>query len=275
MDPAERPARCSFRSPVMEKTMDVLKERVARILQDEGLRDELKQMSPDQAGLLSPLRAAVGTDELREFVDSYSPEAALPGVHEFETIVLQYGRPVLLVRGKGFDTPTFDDPRSEVWRDRLAGARAHLEAAIPAVGRVEVQHHPTFDWLGTGWLVAPDIMVTNRHVAEVFAQRQGATFTFRQNFRHETMSGSVDFFEGYQQGQTREFRLEEVLYIGDDDGPDMAFFRVRHTGSSGQLADPISLATRPAEVGQLVAVIGYPAQDSRILDPLLMRRIFG
>src|SRR5262245_65100791 len=111
-----------------------LKERVARILQDPEMREQLARLSPEQVGYLSPMRAAVGPEEFRDFVEGYSAEAAPPGINELETIVLRYGRPVYLVRGDGFEPPPSPDPQSEVWRERLEAARRQLAAAIRASG---------------------------------------------------------------------------------------------------------------------------------------------
>ncbi|HUR79436.1 MAG TPA: DNA/RNA non-specific endonuclease, partial [Thermoanaerobaculia bacterium] len=69
------------------------------------------------------------------------------------------------------------------------------------------------------------------------------------------------------------FRLEEILHIEGDNGPDVAFLRV--TQIAGQaLATPIKLAASTEE-NEMVAVIGYPARDSRIPDQPLMDAIFG
>src|SRR5262249_25259126 len=93
-----------------------------------------------------------------------------------ETIVRREGRPVLLIRDDQFKAEFARD--SEVWRERLARAEAGINAVIPSVGRIEV---PALGipFLGTGWLVADDILVTNRHVARDFGQADGQRFIFR------------------------------------------------------------------------------------------------
>ncbi|HYP25836.1 MAG TPA: hypothetical protein VE262_03875 [Blastocatellia bacterium] len=60
---------------------------------------------------------------------------------------------------------------SVVRRDRLHTAKPALDAVIPAVGRVEVTNHPGYTWVGTGWLIGEDVIVTNHHVAREFALR--------------------------------------------------------------------------------------------------------
>ena len=80
-----------------------------------------------------------------------------------ETIVLRTGRPVLAVVGDEAQL-VFSDADSSVWESRLRQASGPLAAAARAVGRIEVEGH-SLAWLGTGWLVRPDVVVTNRHVA--------------------------------------------------------------------------------------------------------------
>ena len=146
-----------------------------------------------------------------------------------------------------------------------------------------MQNHPELNWVGTGWLVAPDIVVSNAHVASQFATKssEGAGYVFRHNFRRRAMSASIDFRMEYGNDAVNEFRLKEVLYIGprDDFGnhdPDVALFRLgAPLSESASLGSPIAMSKNAPTVNLRVAVIGYPAFDSRIPDADLMRSIFG
>ena len=62
-----------------------------------------------------------------------------------------------------------DQADSEIWKERLTKAKPLLDEAIRAVGRIDLQG-ARLDWVGTGWLVADNILVTNRHVAREFAR---------------------------------------------------------------------------------------------------------
>ena len=225
------------------------------------------------------LRAKREGRETREQAESFKPilETAAEGQRTsphpqlaLETIVLRTGRPVLAV-SKDEPQLTFTDAESEVWRDRLSKARAKLIPAIRAVGRVELKNNPRFDWVGTGWLVQPDVIVTNRHVALEFGKRNGGTFVFRPGIGGAAMSASVDFLEEFGRAESRSFPLTEILDIEDEDGPDLAFLRVKGDG----LAQPITLSSKSPNEKQMIAVIGYPARDSRIPDQQLMETIFG
>jgi endonuclease G len=195
-----------------------------------------------------------------------------PGKRRFalETIVLKKGRPVLAV---SHDEPQlrFEDAESEVWRERLIKARPVLVPAIRAVGRIELQNHPRLSWVGTGWLVRPDVIVTNRHIAREFGRAGEDGFFFRLGPDRQSMSASIDFLEEFGNPDQRPFRITSILDIADEDEPDLAFLRVEGDG----MAPHISLQAGHVDRLQVVAAIGYPARDSRIPDQLLVEEIFG
>nr|WP_232542046.1 DNA/RNA non-specific endonuclease [Nocardia bovistercoris] len=165
---------------------------------------------------------------------------------------------------------TFTDPESEVWRTRLSAASEALVRAARAVGRIEVTGHDAA-WLGTGWLLASDIVVTNRHVAREFGRAGGAGFVFRQGF-FGPMTASIDFLEEADRPEDLTFAISRILHIEDDAGPDIALLRVQQTGAG--MSAPIPLSEAPV-ADDLLAVIGYPARDSRIPDQALMDKIYG
>lgn len=186
-----------------------------------------------------------------------------------ETIVLRTGRPVLAIANDEAKL-IFNASDSRVWKQRLESAAGMLTPVIRAVGRVEVQGHPTHDWLGTGWLVAPDVIVTNRHVAREFGQASGGTFVFRRSLLRR-MRANVDFLEEAGNSAERVARVLSILHIEGENGPDLAFLRVQ----GGGLGQPIPIFTGAVTPQRQVAVIGYPARDSRIPDQALMDEIFG
>ena len=191
-----------------------------------------------------------------------------------ETIVFRKARPVLAIAQ---DTAQLimTEEDSELWKERLSKAEALLTPAIRAVGRIEVTGHPEVDWLGTGWLVRPDVVVTNRHVAEEFGRANGtAGFVFRRGVIGKPMSASVDFLEEANHTGERIATVRSILHIEGENGPDIAFLQVGAASSSG-LAGAIGLATGTIMAKQQVAVIGYPARDSRVPDQDAVRRIFG
>ncbi|MBN3760770.1 DNA/RNA non-specific endonuclease [Burkholderia sp. Ac-20365] len=236
----------------------------------------------DQAAVIEKLRMLRAQDpelgeELQRRLRAATPEVAFvprngsdAAALTPETIVLRTGRPVLGIRE---DAVRLDVQfaESETWRARIAQASAVLNQPIRGVGRIELKGHPYLTWVGTGWLIRSDVMVTNRHVAREFAKRSGDGFTFRIGVGQPSMEVDVNFLAEFEREERRVLALREVLHIEEDDGPDFAFLRI----AESDFAAPVKLSTRPSRLAQTVAVIGYPARDSRIPDAPLMDRLFG
>jgi endonuclease G, mitochondrial len=239
--------------------MSTIESRLARLQRfnawvhrsDPKLAEESADLKPS-----SGLKAMAGTEDT----------VAL------ESIVLRRTRPVLAIRDNHTKLDFVDQADSEIWRARLTKAKPVLDAAIRAVGRIDLQG-ARLDWVGTGWLVAQNIMVTNRHVAREFATRKGDGFTFQIGL-NGPMTADVDFLQEIDNPARLVFKLIKPLYIEEEPGPDLSFFEVALTEGHAKLAAPIELATQIAAT-ENVATIGYPAYDSRIPEPALMEQIFG
>lgn len=204
----------------------------------------------------------------RKPLESRSTTSAPPIT--MESIVLAKGRPVLAIR-KDETVIEFSEEDSKVWKQRLTDAQLALKPAIQAIGRIEVEGHPQLDWIGTGWLIHPGIVVTNRHVAREFSRNSPNGFIYRNAINGSKMVASIDFVEEIErQDSSRTFKLSDVIHIEDDDGPDIAFLKVRNDGDPSHipLADSF-------DATKWVATVGYPARDSRVPDQQLMDRLFG
>ena len=129
-----------------------------------------------------------------------------------------------------------------------------------------------FDWVGTGWLVAENIIVTNRHAANEFAARSEG-FAFKMGLNGQ-ISADVDFLQEIDNSKRLVVKLLKPLHIEEPPGPDVAFFEIEIVSGNAKLAEPIDRATRIVNT-ENVAAIGYPAYDSRIPEPDLMERIYG
>lgn len=186
-----------------------------------------------------------------------------------EAIVLLLARPALKVQFGDF--PALESLPPE-WT-LLDQHRAQIREAIARVGRIEVTGHPDLDWVGTGFLVGADLVMTNRHVANEFARRDGKRWSFVGG-----RSPEFDLLEEADNPAEMSFTISEVIGIHDSDDIDMALLRVSPTSDNGatSLPTPLKLmATRPDEVvGRPVCVVGYPAWDGRRNEPEPMRRIF-
>jgi endonuclease G len=189
-------------------------------------------------------------------LESMVPEAAL------EAIIQITGRPPLLIANDEVQLEPLPDFAPD------AGAKlVGLNPWIPSVGRVEFLNH-RMQWGGTGWVVDRKgkdlLLVTNRHVAKLVAQRTasgagsfmrsaaGPRFGMRIDFREEAFSADGD--------DSRTVPVTDIVYLADDLAADMAILRVV---ASPLEISPLDLSAREAARGEMVAIIGYPAFDSR------------
>ena len=209
--------------------------------------------------------------EFEVFTEAPSPEVVEKQI-ELESIVMRRQRPVLAIRDNVTKLIFIDEADSEIWGERLKKARPLLDRAIPAVGRIDLTG-AQLDWVGTGWLVAENIIVTNRHVANEFAARKGEGFAFKMDLNGQ-ISADVDFLQEIDNSNRLIFKILKPLHIEEPPGPDVAFFEMEIVSGNAKVAEPIDLATRIVNT-ENVATIGYPAYDSRIPEPDLMERIYG
>jgi endonuclease G len=184
---------------------------------------------------------------------------------------MEFGRPSLLIRHGKIELPD-----SAAIRKRLQKARIALERRLSSVGRIEVNAAPEAPNWGTGWVIADNVIVTNRHVAEQFAARRGKTIRWRRTPSGDDMVPCIDFFEEYSGAPDFEVDVDRVLFLaanGEDD-PDIALMHLRHATA---LPAPIPLAEKDPLDGADIAVVGYPARDDlgRGSTPEMAARIFG
>jgi hypothetical protein len=206
-----------------------------------------------------------GRNGLRKILD-YGHEAPLSAAETVgtEAIILMTGRPAILIQdGKFFPPPA-------EWA-KLEDRRAAIEQVLPSVGRIEVTGHPEYEWIGTGFLVADEVCMTNRHVAKEFCRHEGGgTWTFEPG-----MTSRIDYVEELGAPVGAEFALEDV--IGIHDSLDMGLFRVSRNGPQDVQAPaalPLAAAAPDRAEPRDVFVVGYPAWDGRRNDPSVMQRIF-
>jgi endonuclease G len=212
-------------------------------------------------------RAMVRSVAVSSFEEFRALEVAAPDF-AIRTIIGLYKRPSLLIRNGSFSVPEGD-----FWRELLEESRVAIEGALPSVGKVELQDHPSLSWGGSGFLVSSDVIATNRHVADLFIVHDGQGFTWRKGTGGRDIKGRIDFREEDSVAAVEEFAITDILHIEPASGPDLALLRIE---SGGLRAQPLKLSTAPAEE-DLVATLGYPWQDSRVAPELeeAMERIFG
>jgi V8-like Glu-specific endopeptidase len=180
-----------------------------------------------------------------------------------EAIIIVLGRPAILIQDGRFFPPP--DP----WTD-LENHRSQIETNLASVGRIEVDGHPRLPWVGTGFLVADDVVMTNRHVAKEFISLGSDKLRFEAG-----MSVFVDFKEEFGSALETEYACTEIIGVHDD--YDMALLRVEASGDASSLAPPLKLSgSAPASsTDHRAYVVGYPAADPTRNDASVMDKIFG
>ena len=99
-----------------------------------------------------------------------------------QPIVRRFLRPVYLVRDSMFSRPANQSPLGRRITARPEAARSKRAQVIPSTGRIDIGNH-WLDWVGTGWMVAPQIAVTNRHVSEEFSHETNDGFACKMYLR--------------------------------------------------------------------------------------------
>ena len=178
-----------------------------------------------------------------------------------EAIILPRERPAVDVINGDFQTS------HELWLDLNAGpVHERLRRAIPSVGRIGLPGQSAMPYAGTGFVVGNGLLMTNRHVAEIFARGLGDTITFKPGGRAD-----IDFLRERGRDQREEFTVRGVRMIH----PywDMALLEVEGLAGHDPLA--LSLADCGALDGRRVAVIGYPAYDPQRNDVNVQNQLFS
>lgn len=134
--------------------------------------------------------------------------------------------------------------------------RTRIEAAIPSIGRIELPGHQSLPYGGTGFVVGDGLLMTNRHVAAIFATGIGDR---NLGFKSGHKAG-IDFLRERGSSQASTLMVRRVVMIH----PywDMAILAVEGL-PPGQKPLKLSLADVSDLDGREIAVIGYPAFDPR------------
>lgn len=224
-------------APRSEGVFEVLAESVA----DESAyipHDVPNGFSHDE---VSHVAGKVLRDEPLESRESFIAEA----------IIIPDLRPAIDIVSGDF---AIDHP---AWTDYVAATPAHANfvKAIPSVGRIELPGYPSIPYGGTGFIVGPGLLMTNRHVAQLFASGLGS-----RNLRIvDGIDPGIDFLQERDSppGRVLTFRNVRIIHPYWD----LALIEVEGIEGRGELElSTIEPVDAPA---RRIAVIGYPAFDPR------------
>lgn len=184
-------------------------------------------------------------------------------------VVLTGERPALRVNG---DTIDFNDPQLRDWQGPLLLIRDLIPKLTRSVGRIDlVGRH-----VGTGFLIAPNLVMTNRHVLEILALPV-PTDVNPASWVLGDPEITIDFKVEQGSVDTLKFQVEEVVFAGPtptNDTPfvdfndlDVAILRIAAQSLEGKNQPP-PLNFLKGDLGTHgssdLLVIGYPARPKFI-----------
>lgn len=191
-------------------------------------------------------------------------EAALldDEVLDLQTVIMVAVRPAILIKDGHFLVPP---PPWQI----LEASRDAIEAVARSVGRIQISP-ATEDapFAGSGFFVAPDLVMTNRHVAETFGGIVDGSFVFAP-----AAASAVDLAREPDADGTPEFAVRSVSVHPT---LDLALLRVEFGDMPA--VPPLTVASEAPsgaaiEQPRLVYAIGYPgrdpAHDESVLEELL------
>ncbi len=187
-------------------------------------------------------------------------------LNEIETLEV-FIRPTLLVKDDDFSLPSSTTFVNRIGKEPF---RKNIQKAILASGRLDMEGKDVH--LGTAWVVAPGIIVTNRHVLTEKGEEKvlysdidivgKTTIDFKQEHKQE-----------HDIKLTKKFSIKKVLYRVEEF--DIAFLQVEVKNSAGQeLPTPILLTSQEIKKDKNICVVGYPAIDTKYPNKSFMHQLF-
>ncbi len=168
-----------------------------------------------------------------------------------EAIVLPYHRPVVDVVGDYLKTSQLTSTWAKLGTEAL---RPWITQRVRSVGRINVPSLPSLPYAGTGFIVGDGLLMTNRHVASIFALGLGN----RQLQFQAGQRAAIDFYHENGQATSDSLTVEKVVMIHP--WWDMALLKVSGLPAN---REPLELSVEdPATMlDREVVVIGYPGYD--------------
>jgi DNA/RNA endonuclease G (NUC1) len=238
-------------------SLEAATARFAHIAERAGYRRDA--VAADQAKVMSDADLA-----LRKLAsEGEVAEISADELVSLEAIIVPDGtRPALFVQDDDVNPAT---PDAGTWEPAITELRVGIREVAPSVGRINSPiGFPNY--AGTGFLVAPGLIMTNRHVLEAIARlASDGRWTF---INEET---TIDFAAEFERERRREFRVTGVVFAGpepielqvDTTKLDMALLSVEEANASGDPLPPalsLGRSVRHLRHESEVYVLGYPGR---------------
>jgi hypothetical protein len=126
------------------------------------------------AGAAEPASVADTERGLQKVRENRPNELTAPEILNLEAIVMPHNRPVAFVRGDSYDNLTA--PWAHL---NEAPVKRDISSLFNSIGRIELPNSTDVPYAGTGFVVGEGLLMTNRHVAELFSHGLGTTIMYR------------------------------------------------------------------------------------------------
>jgi hypothetical protein len=188
-----------------------------------------------------------------------------------EAIVQLTGRPAMRYSDGVVQDPPNEEGENERWQTLVNTARSKINRVSASVGQVGLlRADGSAEAIGTAWRIGTDLVVTNRHVAAVFARDAALTPSLWQ--LDPNKRAVVNFNITDNATTKKSFAVTSLLYCADEEPVDLAIFRLDPAGD--KLPTPLALDFDPDSLGQEfdmgaftrfdgepVYVVGHPFRD--------------
>lgn len=237
----------------MNKRQVALLRRLQEIRQSDGLTTEhLEEMLP-QPGLEAELggpHPAVTPGAIESW------ERFSAGAHLAEDDFVRL-KSIILLNGA---RPSFDIQRDSyptlpsLWQE-LNDQRPALAPLIRGIGRVQLTGHPRHTFAGTAFVVGDNLLLTNRHAAQLFVQGVGPKSQLQFI---PGITTAVDLKQEVGLADTLEIAVTAPALVLDQ--WDIAVLEVEGL-PAGVTGLPLAPTAPASLLDRMAAVIGYPSFD--------------
>jgi V8-like Glu-specific endopeptidase len=236
----------------MSDYYDSLRERAERAFQNKPIANFQNRVR----AIIGPAAAQVQGSAQEALNALHNGEEPTPMQLAALELVIRTMRPAPL--SKNGELPELDEdiaPSFVEWE----GFRVTVKPFLYTVGRIDL---PSGKGVGTGFLIAKSLLVTNKHVLDVISYGTNSL---------EKGQATVRFREEYNSGTEKSVDIIGVIAVHQT--LDMGLLRIEEkTFEDNRI--PLNIETAGMKVGQRVVAVGYPFED-KVRNPLFVSALFG
>ena len=229
-----------------------LRERADRAFQKQPISNFKSRIraiiGPDAAQVEGPAQ-----DALNALTNDQEPTPLQLAALE---IAIRTMRPALL--SKNGELPELEDEVAGIF-DEWESFRGSVKPFLYAIGRIDFASGKA---VGTGFLIAPRLLVTNKHVLDVLSfgtnllQQGQAIIRFREEYNSPT-----------------EKAVDIISVVAVHPTLDMSLLKIQETTFPDN-RKPLTIDPAEMKKAQKVVAVGYPFED-KVRNPLFVSTLFG